>query len=123
MGVFSLVAETGHEQVLYGHDPKSGLRTIIAIHSTALGPALGGTRFYPYETEELALRDVLRHRLNSDTRVFLYGEDIEDPKGDVFGVTRGLSTEFPHRVQNSALSESTIVGSCIGQAMAGTPRL
>jgi len=60
MGVFSLVAETGHEQVLFGNDPKSGLQTIIAIHSTALGPALGGTRFYPYDNEEQALWDVLR---------------------------------------------------------------
>jgi 2-oxoisovalerate dehydrogenase E1 component len=66
-----------------------------------------------------ALRDVLRLRLLKDPNVVLLGEDIEDPKGDVFGVTRGLSTEFPQRVHNSALSESTIIGSCIGQAMAG----
>ena len=49
-----------------------------------------------------ALRDVLRHRLQTDPRVVLFGEDIEDPKGDVFGVTRGLSTEFPDRVLNLA---------------------
>ena len=36
-----------YEQVVYNHDPASGLKAIIAIHSTALGPALGGTRFYP----------------------------------------------------------------------------
>lgn len=66
-----------------------------------------------------AIREVLRDRLNSDPRVCLFGEDIEDPKGDVFGVTRGLSTEFPGRVQNSALTESTILGMSIGQAMAG----
>jgi 2-oxoisovalerate dehydrogenase E1 component len=66
-----------------------------------------------------ALRDVLRHRLAADTRVFLYGEDIEDPKGDVFGVTRGLSTEFPGRVVNSPLSEATIIGASIGRALAG----
>jgi valine dehydrogenase (NAD+) len=50
----------GHEQVVYTADPRSGLRCIIAIHSTSLGPALGGTRFYPYDTEEEALVDVLR---------------------------------------------------------------
>lgn len=66
-----------------------------------------------------ALREVLRHRLASDPRVFLYGEDIEDPKGDVFGVTRGLSTEFPGRVVNSPLAEATIIGEAIGRAMAG----
>ena len=41
-----------------------------------------------------AIREVLRRRLNLDERVTLFGEDIEDPKGDVFGVTRGLSNEF-----------------------------
>jgi len=66
-----------------------------------------------------AMRDVLRHRLEKDDRVTLLGEDIEDPKGDVFGVTKGLSTDFPGRVVNSALAESTIIGSGIGRALAG----
>jgi 2-oxoisovalerate dehydrogenase E1 component len=73
----------------------------------------------PEFTMRDALREVLRHRLLSDGRVCLFGEDIEDPKGDVFGVTRGLSTEFPGRVCNSPLSESTILGVSIGQALAG----
>ena len=50
----------GHEQVVFGNDPDTGLRAIIAIHSTALGPSLGGTRFYPYADEGAALMDVLR---------------------------------------------------------------
>jgi len=50
----------GHEQVLFGNDEASGLRCIIAIHSTALGPSLGGTRFWPYEDDDAALTDVLR---------------------------------------------------------------
>ena len=66
-----------------------------------------------------AIREVLRARLQRDGRVTLFGEDIEDPKGDVFGVTRGLSTQFPGRVRNAPLSESTIVGKSIGQALAG----
>jgi valine dehydrogenase (NAD+) len=49
-----------HEQVAYCHDRATGLRAIVGIYSTALGPALGGTRFYPYESEEAALADVLR---------------------------------------------------------------
>jgi valine dehydrogenase (NAD+) len=57
-GPFSLL--DGHEQVIFGNDPASGLRCIIAIHSTALGPSLGGTRLYPYSTEDAALVDVLR---------------------------------------------------------------
>jgi 2-oxoisovalerate dehydrogenase E1 component len=66
-----------------------------------------------------ALKETLRFRLEADPRVFLFGEDIEDPKGDVFGLTRGLSTAFPGRVVNSPLAESTILGYSIGRALAG----
>ena len=60
MVVFDEVAREGHEQNLYGYDKVSGLKAISAIHSTALGPALGGTRFFPDETEQDAIEDVLR---------------------------------------------------------------
>lgn len=50
----------GHEQVVFGNDDATGLRCIIAIHSTALGPGLGGTRFMAYEDDDAALADVLR---------------------------------------------------------------
>lgn len=73
----------------------------------------------PTLTMRDAIRDVLRHHLQIDSRVCLFGEDIEDPKGDVFGITRGLSTEFGERVKNSPLSESIIVGTSIGRALAG----
>jgi valine dehydrogenase (NAD+) len=52
-------SDPGHEQVHYCSDEATGLRAIIAIYSTTLGPALGGTRFYPYPTEDAALADVL----------------------------------------------------------------
>lgn len=52
--------EFEHEQVLFCHDPKIGLKGIIAIHSTALGPAAGGCRMFPYAGEDEALTDVLR---------------------------------------------------------------
>ena len=58
--VFETISERNHEQVVYCNDPSSGLKAIIAIHSTALGPALGGCRMYPYKNEEDALVDVLR---------------------------------------------------------------
>ncbi len=73
----------------------------------------------PPRTMLEAMRDVLRARLADDPRVSLLGQDIEDPKGDVFGLTRGLSTEFPGRVVNAPLSESTIVGTAIGRALVG----
>jgi valine dehydrogenase (NAD+) len=53
------VTQNGHEQVVFCQDSESGLRAIIAIYSTALGPSLGGTRFYPYSGEDAALADVL----------------------------------------------------------------
>ena len=60
MGVFDTIGTETHESVHFGNDPESGLRTIVAIHSTVLGPSLGGTRFYPYASEADALTDVLR---------------------------------------------------------------
>ena len=66
-----------------------------------------------------AIREVLKTRLSWDEKVSLFGEDLEDPKGDVFGITKGLSQAFPGRVRNSPLAESTIVGVSIGRALAG----
>lgn len=60
VGVFELIGSEEHESVHFGVDHETGLRSIIAIHSTALGPALGGTRFFPYPSESDALVDVLR---------------------------------------------------------------
>lgn len=66
-----------------------------------------------------AMRNVFDYQLKQDDNVCLLGEDIEDGKGDVFGITKGLSTKYPGRVVNSALSESTIVGLSAGMALAG----
>lgn len=59
-GVFENMAYRDHEQVVFCYDRPTGLKAIIAIHNTALGPALGGCRMWPYATEEEALSDVLR---------------------------------------------------------------
>ena len=59
--VFKQIEQYGnHEQVVFFHDPSVNLRGIIAIHNTALGPALGGCRMWPYASEQEALVDVLR---------------------------------------------------------------
>lgn len=58
--VFEQLAVHRHEQVSYWYDPQSGYRGVIAIHNTALGPALGGTRFWHYVSDAEALNDVLR---------------------------------------------------------------
>lgn len=60
MSVFTYIDFDNHELVVFGHDSASGLRAIIAIHDSTLGPALGGCRMWSYATDEEALRDVLR---------------------------------------------------------------
>ncbi|MHC4414410.1 MAG: Glu/Leu/Phe/Val family dehydrogenase [Planctomycetota bacterium] len=60
MNTFDQMIERGHERVCYHQDPETGLRAIVAIHSTKLGNALGGTRRWHYATEADALYDVLR---------------------------------------------------------------
>ena len=58
--VLQKMADYDHEQILFGYDKVSGLKCIIAIHNTTLGPALGGLRIWPYKSEDEALFDVLR---------------------------------------------------------------
>lgn len=95
--------------------------TTITTISTTLEPSADGddAGARPRFLMRDALREVLWHHLGADPRVTLYGQDIEDPKGDVFGVTKGLSAQYGSRVRNSPLTESTIVGVSIGRALAG----
>ncbi len=58
--LFDLIAENGHEQVSFASERCSGYRGMVAIHSTILGPSLGGTRFWNYESDAEAFTDVLR---------------------------------------------------------------
>src|SRR3982751_1604277 len=60
MKLFDMRAEMGHEQVVMCSDPSVGYKGILAVHSTKLGPALGGTRFWQYATDEEAITDALR---------------------------------------------------------------
>ncbi len=66
-----------------------------------------------------AINHGLREEMERDPRVFMWGEDIQDPKGGVFGVTRGLTEAFPGRVVNSPLAEATIIGVAQGMAIGG----
>ncbi|HMP54454.1 MAG TPA: Glu/Leu/Phe/Val dehydrogenase dimerization domain-containing protein, partial [Candidatus Melainabacteria bacterium] len=59
-GIFDDLKDYGHEQVSFFHDEETGLKAIIGIHSTVLGPALGGCRMWKYADDQEALRDVLR---------------------------------------------------------------
>ncbi len=93
MVVFDEVAREGHEQILYGYDKVSGLRTIIAIHSTALGPALGGTRFFNYPTEDEALTDVLRLSKGMTYKAAAAGLDLGGGKAVIIGDPRTDKSE------------------------------
>ena len=75
----------GHEQVVFCEDEQTGLRAIIALYSTALGPGLGGTRFYPYATEQDALRDVLNLSKAMAYKASLAGLDLGGGKAVIIG--------------------------------------
>jgi leucine dehydrogenase len=93
LGVFEAIASDTHEEILYGHDPISGLKAIIAIHSTALGPALGGTRFFPYESEDEALVDVLRLSKGMTYKSAAAGLDLGGGKAVIIGDPEQLRSE------------------------------
>jgi valine dehydrogenase (NAD+) len=83
----------GHEQVAFCQDRQSGLRAIIAIYSTALGPALGGTRFYPYTGEDAALADVLNLSRAMAYKNALAGLDHGGGKAVIIGDPGTLKSE------------------------------
>jgi len=83
----------GHEQVVFCQDHQSGLRAIIGIYSTALGPALGGTRFYPYASEDEALADVLRLSTAMAYKNALAGLDHGGGKAVIIGDPAQVKTE------------------------------
>lgn len=84
MNVFDERAD-GHEQIVFCADPDSGLRAIIAIYSTALGPSLGGTRFYPYPDDAAALADVLNLSRAMAYKAACAGLDLGGGKAVIIG--------------------------------------
>jgi len=97
MGVFDTdgTDASGHEQVVFCQDRQTGLKAIIGIYSTALGPALGGTRFYPYASEADALADVLKLSQGMAYKNALAGLDLGGGKAVIWG--------DPGRVKSEAL--------------------
>lgn len=82
MGVFD------HEQVVFCNDNTTGLKAIIAIHNTTLGPALGGTRMWPYATESEALTDVLRLSRGMTYKAAVAGLNLGGGKAVIIGDSR-----------------------------------
>ena len=75
----------GHEQVVFCTDKETGLKAIIAIHDTTLGPALGGTRMWNYENEEKALDDVLRLSRGMSFKAAISGLELGGGKAVIIG--------------------------------------
>jgi leucine dehydrogenase len=83
--LFETLAQTGHEEVVYCHNKDAGLKAIIAIHNTVLGPALGGLRMWPYATEQDALNDVLRLSRGMTYKAAVSGLNLGGGKGVIIG--------------------------------------
>ncbi|MGH9188661.1 MAG: Glu/Leu/Phe/Val family dehydrogenase [Acidimicrobiales bacterium] len=91
--VFDRIGGDDYEQVVYCHDRASSLRAIVAIHSTLLGPALGGTRFYPFASEDDALTDVLRLAKGMTYKAAAAGLDLGGGKAVILGDPATAKTE------------------------------
>ena len=96
--LLDLTAAHGAEQVAFAADDSTGLRAIVAIHSTTLGPGLGGTRFYPFASERDALIDVLRLAKGMAYKHAACGNDLGGAKAVIVG--------DPHVIRTDALIEA-----------------
>ncbi len=97
MTVFSQITEMRHEQLVFCYDETSGYRGIIAIHDTTLGPALGGTRFWNYQSEEEAVFDVLRLARGMTYKNAVAGLNLGGGKAVIFGDNRTTRREMIFR--------------------------
>lgn len=92
-GIFQNEAFKGHEQVVFCHDEETGLKAIIGIHSTVLGPALGGTRMWNYANDAEALRDVLRLSRGMSYKAAISGLNLGGGKAVIIGDSRKDKTD------------------------------
>jgi leucine dehydrogenase len=92
-GVFGAVSQLGHEQVVFCYDEPTGLKAIIAIHNTTLGPALGGTRMWNYSSEQEALTDVLRLSRGMTFKAAISGLNLGGGKAVIIGDAQKMKSE------------------------------
>jgi leucine dehydrogenase len=93
MSNFSEMADLGHEQLVFCRNDEVGLRAIIGVHSTALGPALGGCRLYNYASEADAVRDVLRLSRGMTYKAAVAGLDLGGGKAVIIGDPASIKSE------------------------------
>ena len=92
-GIFGKLSQLGHEQVVFCHDEATGLKAIIGIHNTVLGPALGGTRMWNYATEQEAITDVLRLSRGMTFKAAISGLNLGGGKAVIIGDAKIMKTE------------------------------
>ena len=92
-GVFEQIESLGHEEILFCQDKATGLKAIIAIHNTVLGPALGGTRMWAYSSEAEALNDVIRLSRGMTFKNSISGLDLGGGKAVIIGDSRTMKSE------------------------------
>ena len=92
-GLFAKAAQLGHEQIVHCYDQATGLKALIAIHNTTLGPALGGTRMWNYQNEQEALTDVLRLSRGMTFKASISGLNLGGGKAVLIGDAKTMKTE------------------------------
>jgi leucine dehydrogenase len=105
MNVFSDIAFDGHEQVVFASDKETGLKTIIAVHNTSLGPSLGGCRMWPYASEQEAIHDVLRLSRGMTYKSALANLPLGGGKSVIIGDPRSQKTPELFRAMGRAVEQ------------------
>src|SRR5512140_93485 len=97
MKLFDRIAEMGHEQLVLCQDSATGYRGIIAVHSTMLGPALGGTRFWNYDSDDDAIVDALRLARGMTYKNAVAGLNLGGGKSVIIGDNKTVDRELIFR--------------------------
>jgi leucine dehydrogenase len=92
-GIFNALSDYEHEQLVFCQDIETGLKAIIGVHSTALGPSLGGLRIWNYSSEQEAIKDVLRLSRGMTFKNAISGLNLGGGKAVIIGDSREIKTE------------------------------
>jgi leucine dehydrogenase len=103
MEIFDLMSERGHEQLVFWNDPEIGYRGIIAIHDTTMGPALGGTRFWNYDSDRDAVVDALRLSRGMTYKAAITGLNLGGGKSVIWGDNKTIDREMIFRAHGRAV--------------------
>tara|TARA_Y100001970_G_scaffold284187_1_gene401027 strand:+ start:17666 stop:18775 length:1110 start_codon:yes stop_codon:yes gene_type:complete len=95
--IFKQMESKEHEELVFCHDQETGLKAIIAVHDTTIGPALGGCRMWNYETEEDALKDVLRLSRGMSYKAAIAGLNLGGGKAVIIGNSKKQKNELLFR--------------------------